>query len=131
MAHRFWTLLVNIIINDFTIRWILNRSRSIVNSLCVGDISLSSSLTLSWQEVNTLITLNTINILNFFGAWDIHKKYSGDKSCLFQPCQEKDFLHHVIECKCYDTKFFEGDGPIKDWATYLVNLSIERMKKFD
>ena len=70
-----------------------------------------------------------------FKNWNPYKfanKHMGDKKCMFPPCQEPDTLEHVLECDFYETKFTESNhGPTKDWATYLVALHDERMKKFD
>ena len=64
--------------------------------------------------------------------WKFQGKNGGDKLCLFQPCQDVDSLEHVMSCEYYDTKFYEGgEGPMRDWANYLVALNRERRKKFN
>ena len=62
----------------------------------------------------------------------IQKKYRGDKKCFYDPCPEEDSLKHVMECQFYSTKFYEGgEGPVRDWANFLVSLNRERMKNFN
>ena len=39
-------------------------------------------------------------------------------------------MFHVLECKFYRTEFIKKDGPLRDWARYLVSLHKERMKEF-
>ena len=60
----------------------------------------------------------------------MNKKHMGDLKCLFPPCQEPDSLKHVMSCEYYESKFIDLEGPIRDWATYLVKLNNERIKKF-
>ena len=83
------------------------------------------------MEARAITTLRTGNLI--FKNWCPYKfpaKYSGDRKCLYNPCQEEDSLAHVLECPFYKTKFIEKDGPSRDWALYIVSLHQERMKEF-
>ena len=87
--------------------------------------------TFDFMEARAITTLRTGNLI--FKNWCPYKfpaKYSGDRKCLYNPCQEEDSLAHVLECPFYKTKFIEKDGPSRDWALYIVSLHQERMKEF-
>ena len=83
-------------------------------------------------EARAITCLRTGNLIfKNWAPWHIKPQYKGDNKCLFQPCQEKDCLQHVLKCEFYDTKFKEGkESPIRDWADYVVALHNERITKF-
>ena len=116
-----------------------SRRRSMLVSLSLKKVLPMFTLEKVWTdhytypviEARAITALRTGNLI--FKNWCpyyIKKKYMGDPYCLFQPCREKDTLKHVLECEYYDTKFSEKEHPTKDWATYLVALHNERLKKF-
>ena len=83
------------------------------------------------MEARAITVMRTGNLV--FKNWAPHKfskKNMGDLLCMVPACQEKDTLEHVMNCVFYTTKFVEKDGPIRDWATYLVALNRERIQKF-
>ena len=83
-------------------------------------------------EARAITCLRTGNLVfKNWCRWKFHSKHSGDNKCMFQPCQEIDSLEHVLECQYYATRFSEGgEGPVRDWANFLVALNKERREKF-
>ena len=116
-----------------------SRRRSMLVSLSLRKIPpmlipgkvFNDHYTFDFMEARAITTLRTGNLI--FKNWCPYKfpaKYSGDKKCLYNPCQEEDSLAHVLECPFYKTKFIEKDGPSRDWALYIISLHQERMKEF-
>ena len=116
-----------------------SRRRSMMVTLNLKKIPPMLTLDKVWHahydyppfEARAITAYRTGNLVfKNWAPYKFPKKQRGDKTCLFQPCQEEDSLKHVLQCEYYDTKFIEIDDPTRDLASYLVRLHEERMKKF-
>ena len=89
--------------------------------------------TYNMLDARAITCLRTGNLVfKNWTPWKFWRKNRGDPKCLYDPCQEKDSLKHVLQCQYYTTRFYEGgEGPTRDWANYLVALNRERLKEFN
>ena len=118
-----------------------SRKRSMLITLQMKKIPPMLSLTkvftthytYSMLDARAITCLRTGNLMfKNWTPWKFWIRHKGDLKCLFNPCQDRDSLEHVMQCEYYTTKFYEGgEGSTRDWANYLVALNRERMQRFN
>ena len=72
----------------------------------------------------------TLLFRNKYGHF-FRKRHQNDKSCMFQACDGKDELIHVMHCPFYPIRFQKTEkGEAEDWGSYLLELSKFRAKEW-